>query len=135
LASAKASTGASTTDNTALTDLLSQKNVTLAQELAVSQAQYGVLSNLGGLPPFGGTFHGGGLVPGPVGSERMARVLAGERITPIDGEGGPVIENHVHVDRKSDLHKLIDVRVEQITRRQARTGARVLPGRAGGLVP
>jgi hypothetical protein len=57
----------------------------------------------------------------------------GETITP-PGSPAPIIENHVHIDRKSDLAKLIDVRVEKVTRGAARRAGRGLPSRGGGLL-
>jgi TP901 family phage tail tape measure protein len=126
-AGANAGTGASGTASQ-LASLLQTQNDQLSQQLAVSQDQYRVLSQL---PPYAGKFHMGGVIPGPEGAERMALVKAGETINPA-GSGGDV---HVYVDRKSDLHQLIDVRVEKVTRGQARSaapGGRVLPGARAG---
>jgi hypothetical protein len=55
----------------------------------------------------------------------------GETITP-PGSPAPIIENHVHIDRKSDLDRLIDVRIEKRTRTIVRTAGRGLPSRGGG---
>lgn len=40
------------------------------------------------LPPFGGTFHQGGVVPGPVGAERMILAQGGEVVSPLGGRAG-----------------------------------------------
>lgn len=56
-------------------------------------------AGLGGL--FAGLFDKGGIVPGPVGSPRLAMVHGGEAVlTPAQqrGSGATIIENHVHLE-------------------------------------
>ena len=57
---AQAQGSAGTTDNSELLSLLQQQLSTSNEALFVSQQQYGVLQNL---PPFGGSFAAGGMVP------------------------------------------------------------------------
>jgi HPt (histidine-containing phosphotransfer) domain-containing protein/ferritin len=113
---------------TELASLLKAQNEQLAQQLAVSQAQYKVLANL---PPYAGKFHAGGIIPGPVGAERMALVQAGERITPA-GAGDPHVSLHF-ASGMEWLKDFIDVRVQQGTRGMSRNAGRRLPGVGGGL--
>jgi len=79
--------------------------------------------------PYGGSFAGGGQVPGPPGMPRTVIAHGHEWIVPEDQIGGG--DTHVYIDGKGmSLNDLIDVRVEQRTRGQAR-GAdrnRKLPG-------
>lgn len=121
---------ASTTADSTLIGLLQQQNTTLAGQYAVSQAQYKVLS---ALPPFGGSFAAGGMVPGPVGAARMALVHGGEKITPVGGDGGSVgdLNLHAHGNARA-LLDLIDWRIESNGRQATRTAKLKLPGRGGG---
>lgn len=113
-----------------LASLLKQQNEQLAQQLAVSQAQYKVFAGLGDLPPFAGRFHSGGVVPGPLGAERMALVQGGEVISQ---PGGGNYEANVHVaDGMGWLKDLIRVEVRQATRGSARKAGSALPSRGGG---
>ncbi|HEX2161687.1 MAG TPA: hypothetical protein VHF88_07685 [Thermoleophilaceae bacterium] len=84
--------------------------------------------------PFAGTFHEGGVVPGPKGAERMALVQAGEKITPLrESESGPfappIVNVHVHVDKDAgvDPNKIRSV-VKQEMRGAGRGARRVLGG-------
>jgi hypothetical protein len=44
------------------------------------------------------TMHGGGIVPGPPGSEQLIRAQAGELVTPANQVGRPIVlENHIHI--------------------------------------
>ena len=125
-ASAADTTAAGTTDNSALM----QQMLTQSQQMyAVSQAQYATLN---ALPPFGGSFAEGGIVPGPLGSPRTIIAHGGEPI-------GGAIQVHVHVhDGAVDPNK-IQVIAEKaaikVTRGQSRTGtkASLLPGGRGGM--
>jgi hypothetical protein len=113
-----------------LAALLKANNEQLTQQLAVSQAQYKVFANLGDLPPFAGRFHEGGIVPGPLGAERMALVQGGEVIS----QPGSTGEAHVWVDdAMSWLKPFIRAEVRQGTRGSARAAGRPLPSRGGGL--
>lgn len=112
------------------------QNETLTSE--VSQAQYGALSQaitqLGELPPFGGSFATGGTVPGPIGAARTVIAHGGETITPPAAAPVASSDVHVHIDRKSDLNQLIDVRIEKSSRTSARLGGRPLPSGGGGVL-
>lgn len=108
---------------------LKEQNERLQQELFVSQQQYKVFA---ALPPFGGTFHSGGIVPGPVGAERLALVKGGEVISP----GGSPSKLEVHVlDGAVDPNKIAviaDGVVQQHTRQAGRAFNTPLPSRGGG---
>ena len=126
LAAAGSQAGAG--NSSAMLSLEEQVASRLGELLAVSQAQYSVLSQLQ-LPPFGGSFLTGGMVPGPLGAARTVIAHGGETITPVGGSSG---DTYVHIDRKSDLAKLIDVRIEKHDRSTALRAGRRLPGRGGG---
>lgn len=111
-----------------LVSLLQQQLQTSGEQLAVSQLQYGAVSEM---PEFGGSFATGGTVPGPVGAARTVIAHGGEIITP-PGQGTAVGDVHVHIDKRSDLNKLIDVRVQKSNRTTARRAGRMLPGAGGG---
>jgi hypothetical protein len=112
-----------------LNGLLKQQNEQLAQAYAVSQAQYKVLQ---ALPPFAGTFHSGGVIPGPPGAERMALLQAGERVSAAGDD--PEWHIHAHYGPGMDwLRDYVDFRVEKKTRGTARTAGRRLPSNGGGL--
>jgi hypothetical protein len=97
----------------------------------VSQAQYKVFEDFKKFPAFGGSFAQGGTVPGPVGAPRMILAHGGEVVTPTD-DGSPKISLHFAPGTEW-LRNFVDVRVQQTTRGQARTGDRRLPGQAGVL--
>ena len=86
---AQAQGSAGTTDNSELLSLLQQQLSTSNEALFVSQQQYGVLANL---PPFGGSFATGGIVPGPPGAARTVIAHGGEFISPAGGSQ----ELHIH---------------------------------------
>ena len=120
-----------TAASTDLTALLEQQNAQLAEQLMVSQAQYAVLA---ALPPFAGTFHSGGVVPGPMGEERMALVRAGERISTAGG-GQPVQVQVIVKDGAVDPGKIACIAngvVQQAMRRPASNATRRLPSTGGG---
>lgn len=111
-----------------LAQLLQQANL----RTATSEAQFDVFKNV---PPFGGSFKDGGVVPGPSGAPRMILAHGGETVTPVDGSpaGGMIVhEHHVYLDGRH-LDAKIDTRVVRVTRQQARHAGRKLPGRGGGL--
>lgn len=126
--------GSTSTTTDQLNSNLEQENGFLQQRLVVSQDQYRTLSDIGDLPPFGGSFLTGGVVPGAPGEARTVIAHGGETITPPDA--GQVHEHNVILTPKVrglSLENLIDVRVEHKTRNMAR-GAKVRPGaRAGQL--
>jgi hypothetical protein len=132
LAAAEASAAGSSTTNTTETGLLQQLLTTTAQELAVSQDQYAVLSQL---PPFGGSFASGGIVPGPVGMASTVIAHGGEVISP-PGGGGPHVWHVIVQDGAVDKNKIRVIAADEVqkgTRTMARDGTRGLPGAGGGL--
>lgn len=115
-----------------LNSLLKAQNEQLAQQLAVSQEQYKVLAAWSpSLPPYAGKFHTGGVVPGPLGAERMALVQAGERISPI-GERDRPVHIHVHVEDDAVDRKKIRTVIHEETRGMSRSAGRPLPSLGGG---
>ena len=87
---AQAQSSAGTSNNSSeLISLLQQQLATSSEALYVSQQQYGVLQNL---PPFGGSFAAGGMVPGPPGAARTVIAHGGEFISPNGGSQ----ELHIH---------------------------------------
>ncbi|MGC2374250.1 MAG: hypothetical protein WA484_10285 [Solirubrobacteraceae bacterium] len=128
----KTTTTAGKPGETELAGLLKERLQQTQLALAVSQAQYGVLSHL---PPFAGKFHDGGIVPGPLGQERTALVLAGERISPA-GSGDTSVRVIVH-DGAVDPNKIeviAERAVKKSTRSMARSAGRPLPSRGGGML-
>ena len=108
-------------------DALTQQLLTISQQtLAVSQAQYATLS---ALPPFGGSFAEGGIVPGPLGSPRTIIAHGGEPV-------GAAPQVHIHFANGMDwLKQFVSVEVQSHTRGQSRTGTRAstLPGSRSGM--
>jgi hypothetical protein len=125
---------AGVTANSALADNLRQKLQEVNLALGVSERQFKVLRDSTDLlPPYGGSFKTGGVVPGPVGEARTVIAHAGEVITPPNAGGdGVTVELHF-ADGMQWLEQFVDVRVNQGMRSAARSGARVLPGRSGVL--
>ena len=107
---------------------------------AVSERQFEVFKNM---PPYGGSFADGGPVPGPIGAPRTIVAHGGERVLTADeARGGSNVRVIVHGDIVSDRpdpvevligDQRIEAAVERVTRRQARHGARGLPGLPGVL--
>lgn len=97
---------------------------------AVSEAQFKVFKDM---PQFAT----GGIVPGVVGAPIPAVVHAGEGVFTQDqmaAMGGTAPNVTINVAPGMEwLKKFISVQVEDTTRRQARQGARRLPGGGGGL--
>jgi hypothetical protein len=128
----KKTTTAASTSTERLLELEKEGRAQEKLALLVSQAQYKVLSNL---PPFAGKFHDGGIVPGPLGQERTALVLAGERISPA-GSGDTSVRVIVH-DGAVDPNKIeviAERAVKKSTRSMARSAGRPLPSRGGGML-
>ena len=69
---------------------LAEMAASKAFEMVINMATGGtggtILSGLGSL--FGGIFHNGGTVPGPIGQERLIMAQAGETVTPIGSSPG-----------------------------------------------
>lgn len=122
-----------------LTTLLRQAN----QRTLLSQAQYKALA----ATPVLGTFASGGVASksgmylvGEQGPE-IAHLPSGTSVTPNRTSFGDVqviVYGDIHSDRRDPVEVVIgDKRfpaaVKQVTRSQARSGARVLPGRGGGV--
>lgn len=126
---ATTATSATTADLSAL--LASTQAVALQaqQSYNVSQAQYKALSTI---PPYGGSFADGGVVPGPKGAPRTIIAHGGETV------GAPIVV-HVHVhDGAVDPNKIEVIAQNaamKVTRRQSRSGsnASMLPGSRGGV--
>jgi phage-related minor tail protein len=103
-----------------LAELLKQANL----RTAVSQAQYDVFSNA----PFGGIFHQGGTVPGPIGAPRMILAQGGEVVLSNDAvSNGPAVSVNF-ANGMGWLRDFVDVRVDNQTRAQGRRSERQLPG-------
>ena len=80
--------------------------------------------------PFGGSFAAGGQVPGPPGAPRTIVAHGREWVVPEDQMPGG--DTYVFIDGKGmPLQDLIDVRIEQRSRAQAKPAIRRLPGRGG----
>lgn len=155
LAAAAGASSSTSSQDSQLVSLLEQQNAQLAMEYAVSQAQYGALqslstaplpglasggmldfSSLGNLPPFGGFFETGGVVPGPVGAARTAIVHGGEVINPVGGTG-PTIHHIIVQDGAVDPNKIRVIAAGEVQaqgRNAARVVRRKLPGRGGGYL-
>jgi hypothetical protein len=70
---------------------------------AAKGARGGLFAALGELPPFGGSFKLGGIVPGPVGTPKMILAHGGERVTPVDKRREePQIVMHVNTLHPGD---------------------------------
>ena len=111
LATAQAQATPAASSTSALDALLQQQNQILAQQYEVSQAQYAVLAGPEfGLPPFGGSFANGGMVPGPPGAPRTIIAHGGEAV----GQPGDV-NIHAHGSAQSAA------RPDRLADREART--------------
>jgi phage-related minor tail protein len=108
-----------------LSELLRQANL----RFSVSEAQYDVLRGL----PFGGTFHSGGVVPGPLGAPRMILAQGGEVVLTNDAANATSNVSVNFANGMEWLKQFVDIRVEDQTRTQGRRGERQLPGRPGIL--
>jgi hypothetical protein len=98
----------------------------------VAERQFDVLR---GLPPYGGSFDTGGVVPGPVGAARTIIAHGGETVVP-GGDGGSIGDVTVHnhfAPGMEWLERYVDTRIERKGRSASRGATRALPGRGGGL--
>jgi hypothetical protein len=116
-----------TADQSALIALLTPQLQETQMGYAVSQAQYKVLA--GFAPPFGGTFAGGGVVPGPVGAPRTVIAHGGEAI----GQNGTADVRVVLEDHRTRVFvNDVEQAIATVTRGMARRAGRGLPGAGGG---
>ncbi len=109
-----------------LTSLLKQQNEQLAAQFAVSQRQYQVLADL---PPFGGSFASGGIVPGPPGAPRLVIAHGGEGI----GNLNTKVDLHF-ANGMEWLKGFVRAEIKQETRNMTRGPSRPIPSRGGGLL-
>jgi hypothetical protein len=114
--------------------LLTQLAGTSAARAAVSEAALRVFQGAGSLlPPYGGSFQTGGVVPGPLGTPRTIIAHGGERVS----QTGEIQVQVVILDGAVDPDKIQVVATNaavQVVRSQARSGSRVLPGAGGGAI-
>lgn len=109
----------------ALAQLLREANL----RTAVAERQFDVLKNM---PPFGGSFATGGVVPGPIGAARTIVAHGGETVTPPGAGGGSAVRVVLEDHRTRVFVDDVERAVETVTRRQARHAGRGLPSRGGG---
>jgi hypothetical protein len=129
-------------DQTALSQMYQTAAMNMAQQLAISQLQYGAFSSLGtlklptptinavSLPPYGGSFQQGGIVPGPLGAPKTIVAHGGEEV-------GLPSSNDVHLHFANGMEWLkdyISAEVQDSTRGMARRASRLMPGRGGGVL-
>lgn len=124
---AAAKVGAGKTNESELSSLLKQQNEELAKQVYVSQQQYKVFANL---PPFGGSFALGGVVPGALGEPRTIIAHGGERILK-DGQDN--VHVHLHVEDGAVDKSKIRTIVRDENRRTARHAGQRRPS-AGGVM-
>lgn len=122
-----AADNAPVTDTSVLDQLKSQLSTIASQTSAVYNLQGNVFSALDSLPPFGGVFHSGGIVPGALGSERTIIARAGETVSPAGAHVRVVMEDH----RTRVFVNDVEQAIEQAGRRTSRTASRRLPGSTG----
>ena len=87
--------------------------------------------------PFGGKFHSGGIVPGPVGAEATTVLQGGEGVFTRDqmaAMGSPSVTINVAPGMEW-LKQFISVEVGRTNRSVARNAGRGLPGQGGGRLP
>lgn len=116
------------------------------QRLAVSERQFDVLRNFP--PAFAGSFHTGGIVPGPASQERMALVKGQETIRTVEqeralapaGVAASDVQVVVHGDIVSDRRDPVEVMVgdrrfaaavKKVTRGESASAIRGLPSGGG----
>lgn len=118
-----------------LAALQAQRLTIQAEALASQAVGFQVLTNaLKSLPPFGGGFETGGIVPGPLGEARTVIAHGGESITP-PGQSKPM-QIQIRLEDNRTLVSVDGVQqsVTATTNTAARHARRNLPGRAGGLL-
>jgi hypothetical protein len=125
------------TDSSALIAQLEAQTTLLAQQLRVSQAQFGAMSGF----PFVGAFAAGGITPqsgwalvGERGPE-LAHLPGGTRVTPNSqlGVGGPIrveVILQAAIDAK-DVKVIASEEARVVIRNEALRSSRMGPGRPG----
>ena len=134
-----------TTDTSAVTDITSERD-DLLRELGRLTLQRSAVEKLHEITlrdfpdfdrlgvPFGGKFHTGGVVPGPVGAERATVLQGGEGVftrEQMAAMGTPSVTINVAPGMEW-LKQFISVEVGRTNRVTARNAGRGLPGRGGG---
>jgi hypothetical protein len=72
------------------------------------------------LPPFGGSFKNGGIVPGAMGAPAMILAHGGEVVTPPAVAGGGAAHVTVHIQTHSGAEKFVKTLIEDHSRKQGR---------------
>ncbi len=112
---------ADVSDNLAeILSLEQQRSLELLRENEVLRRQTPVFSRLFTAAPFGGVFHSGGVVPGPLGADRAIIAQGGETITPA---GTSPVEVTVVVQDGAVNPSAIDVRINDRLAQIARTSS------------
>jgi hypothetical protein len=134
---ATAGAGTASSDQSQLLALTQQLLQQSNEALYVSQQQYGVLANL---PPFGGSFAQGGVVPGPPGAARMVLAHGGEEFLGIGRRSASEVHIHGLGDFVDRVEHIVDGKKQEISsyvNHDLASGARarrLLPGRTSPLV-
>lgn len=126
------------------TEFLERELLLERQRSLLKDSQFKTLRDfhLGDRIPFAGTFHEGGVVPGPKGAERIALVQAGETILPDDirpvaavsSEPAPAPQVNVHVAPGMEwLRQFIRVEVVKESRKTTGGARRALAGTGRGV--
>lgn len=124
-------------DQSQLVSLLEQQLQTANTTNFVLSQQYGVLANL---PPFGGSFAAGGIVPGPPGAARTIIAHGGEEFLGIGQRSSPELHIHGLGDFVDRVEQVVDGKKQEISsyvNHDLASGARarrLLPGRTSPLV-
>lgn len=134
-----------TSPDTSATDALrAQIAEDWQRRYVLSQVQYGALdrwlravsSTVGGeLPPYGGSFSTGGMVPGPRGAPRTIIAHGGERVLSLDQQAG-TRSGEVRSIRVEDHRSVVDIDGVEHTvalagRKTVRAAQRAVPGTGG----
>jgi murein DD-endopeptidase MepM/ murein hydrolase activator NlpD len=116
-----------------LASLQTQQLQIQAETLAAQQSGFAVLTQaINSLPPFGGSFQTGGIVPGPLGEARTIIAHGGETITPSQPQMRMLIR--LEDNRTRIFVDDVEQQVHVTTTTAARHARRQLPGAGGGLL-
>jgi len=128
--------GAQTTaDLQNLLQLQNQRLQIQAQAIAASTMGLTVLTQaIASLPPFGGSFQAGGIVPGALGEPRTIIAHGGEKVTPASNGQATRVMVRMEDHRTRVWVDDVEQHVQQATSVAARHARRNLPGRAGGIL-